>query len=194
MRSRGHERISICSTDRSGFVAAPGLVSLAMHPFRTVFAAATAAFLFTAPASAEPLKPMHFFEGRTEGNGTIKLFLRKPYRSHSIGRGRIEPDGSLSLVQRVEDEGSPPHERRWRIREVGPGHFAGTMSEASGAVTIDEVGGSYRFRFRMKGNLAVEQWLIPLPGGLSARNSIKIRKFGMTVGTSDGTIRKVAGL
>lgn len=165
-----------------------------MHIIRTGLAAAAAAVLVCAPAAAEPLQPMRFFEGRTESFGTIKLFLRKPYNSHSVGRGRIEPDGTLTLVQRVEDEGSPPRIRNWRIRQVAPGRYAGTMSDATGPVIIDEVGGSYRFRFQLKGNLAVEQWLIPLPGGLSARNSMKVRKYGLTVGTSDGTIRKVAAL
>jgi len=164
-----------------------------MHALRVSLLAASAAFLVSAPATAEPLKPMRFFEGRTEGFGTIKLFLKKPYRSHTVGRGVIESDGSLLLVQQVEDDGKPPRERRWRIRQVGPGRFAGTMSEASGPVAIDEVGGRYRFRFKMKGNFAVEQWLAPLPGGMSARNSMTVRKFGMTVGTSDGTIRKITG-
>jgi hypothetical protein len=164
-----------------------------MHALRAGLLAATAAFLLSAPATAEPLKPLRFFEGRTESFGTIKLFLKKPYRSHTVGRGVIESDGSLLLVQQVEDEGRPPRERRWRIRQIGPGRYSGTMSEASGPVTIDEVGGRYRFRFRMNGNFAVEQWLAPLPGGMSARNSMKVRKFGMTVGTSDGTIRKIAG-
>jgi hypothetical protein len=136
---------------------------------------------------------MRFFEGRTESLGTIRLFLKKPYRSRAVGRGVIESDGSLLLIQQVEDEGRPPRERRWRIRQVGPGRFSGNMSEAIGPVTIEEVGGSYRFRFKMKGNFAVEQWLVPLPGGTAARNSLKVRKFGMTVGTSDGTIRKIAG-
>lgn len=162
-----------------------------MHALRVGLVTAAAAFFLAAPATAESLKPLRFFEGRTETLGTIKLFMKKPFRSHSIGRGIIESDGSLLLIQRVEDEGKPPRERRWRIRQIGPGRYAGTMSEANGPVTIDDVDGRYRFRFKMKGNLAVEQWLIPLPGGLSARNSVKVRKFGMTVGTSDGTIRKV---
>ena len=134
---------------------------------------------------------MRFFEGRTESVGIIKLFLKKPYKSRAIGRGVIGPDGTLLLIQQVEDEGRPPRERRWRIREIGHGRFAGTMSDAIGPVTIQEVGGSYRFRFKMKGNFAVEQWLAPLPDGLSARNTLTVRKFGMTVGTSDGTIRKI---
>lgn len=164
-----------------------------MHALRVAFVAATAAFFYSAPATAETLKPLRFFEGRTETLGTIRLLMKKPFRSRSVGRGVIESDGSLLLVQRVEDEGKPPRERRWRIRQVGPGRYSGTMSEANGPVTIDDVDGRFRFRFKMKGNLAVEQWLIPLPGGLSALNSVKVRKFGMTVGTSDGTIRKVLG-
>ena len=165
-----------------------------MHALRVALLSASAAFLVAATATADPLKPMRFFEGRSEGFGTIKLLFKKPYRSHSVGRGLIEPDGSLLLVQQVQDEGRPLRERRWRIREIGSGHFAGAMSEAIGPVAIDQVGGRYRFRFKMKGNFAVEQWLAPLPGGMSARNSMTVRKFGMTVGTSDGTIRKIAGL
>jgi hypothetical protein len=43
----------------------------------------------------------------------------------------------------------------------------------------------------MKGNLAIEQWLTPMPGGRVARSKVSIRKFGMRVGSSDGTIRKL---
>jgi hypothetical protein len=97
----------------------------------------------------------------------------------------------LNLVQRVHEDGRPPFDRRWRMKQVGPGRFTGTMSEATGPVIVEEVGGSYRFRFKMKGNLSIEQWLTPLPGGRSAHSKISIRKFGVTVGRSDGSIRKL---
>ena len=155
--------------------------------------AAAAALLLPAPAAAAPAgSPMQFFEGRTEGSGTIRILLGKSFRTRSIGHGRFEPDGSLLFVQRVVDDGRPPRERRWKIRQTGPRRFTGTMSEATGPVTIDEVGGRYRFRFRMKGNLSVEQWLVPLAGGSVARNTMTIRKFGVKVGTSEGLIRRVA--
>lgn len=157
-----------------------------------ILPAAAAAFALAAPSAARPhVHPLKFFEGRTEGSGTVKIFTKERYRTRSIGRGRIEPDGSLTLVQQVQDEGKPRHERRWKIRQIAAGHFAGTMSEATGPVVIDEVGGNYRFRFKMKGHLAVEQWLAPLPGGASARNRMTVRKFGMTVGTGDGIVRKL---
>ena len=162
------------------------------------FAAAPAAIVALAVAASPSLwaterksDAMRFFEGRTESVATIKLVMRKPFKSRSIGRGEIKADGSLHLVQRVEDEGKPPHERRWHIREIQPGKFTGTMSEAKGPVTVDEIGGRYRFRFKMKGNVSVEQWITPLPGGKAANTKVTIRKMGVTVGQSDGTIRRL---
>ena len=151
--------------------------------------AAPILFAIAAPAAAQQqVDPLRFFSGQTETDGMVKIMFNKSFRSRSFGHGRIEPDGSLTLVQRVEDEGKPPRERRWRVREVRPGHWTATMNEAAGPVTIDQVGARYRFRFRMKGNVNVEQWLAPLPGGRTARTNTRARKFGMTVMTSEGTV------
>jgi len=134
---------------------------------------------------------LRFFEGRTEMVSLVKVALRKPYRSRTLGQGSIAPDGTLSLVQQVREDGKPPHQRQWRIQQIGPRSFAGTMSEAIGPVKVQELGGKFRFKFRMKGNLAVEQWVTPLPGGKSAQSRITVRKLGMLVAISDGTIRKL---
>lgn len=134
---------------------------------------------------------MGFFEGRTESIGTVKIAMKKPFRSRALGKGQIMADGTLILVQRVEDQGAQPRERRWRMRKVGPGRYSGTMSEARGPVVAEEVDGKYRFRFRMDGNVAVEQWLIPAPDWRSAKSRITIRKYGVRVGGSDGVIRKL---
>ena len=141
-------------------------------------------------AEAQLSDPMRFFEGRTESVSTVKLIMRKPFSSRSLGNGEID-EGVLNLVQKVKDDGKPAFDRRWKIRQVGPGKFAGTMSEAIGPVTADEIDGKYRFRFRIKGNVSVEQWLTPQPGGRSAKSKTIIRKLGMTVGRSEGTIRKL---
>lgn len=147
------------------------------------------------PASSGPAKiddPLRFWEGRTESISTVKIVMKKPYRSHAIGRGRIKPDGSLELVQRVDDEREGTKERRWQIRQVGPGRYSGTMSEAKGPITIEEIGGKFRFRFKMPGGVAVEQILTPLPGGRSASSKVTIKKLGVTVGRSEGTVRKIS--
>jgi hypothetical protein len=145
-----------------------------------------------ATPAREPVNPLRFFEGRTIGQGRVKVMFHKEYGTHSVGMGRIEPDGSLTLVQRVFDDGKPAHERRWRVRQTGPGRYTGTMTEAIGPVTIDKVGEGYRFRFRMDGRLNVEQMLTPLPGGRMASNSAKVRRFGLVVATTEGMVRKVA--
>jgi hypothetical protein len=141
-------------------------------------------------AEAQLTDPMRFFEGRTESVSTIKLIMRKPFASRSLGNGEID-NGVLSLVQKVHDDGRPVFDRRWRMRQVGPGKFTGTMSEAVGPVTADEIGGKYRFRFKLKGNVSVEQWLSPTPNGRSAQSKTIIRKLGMIVGRSEGSIRKL---
>ena len=146
----------------------------------------------TSPALADRVAgPLQFFEGRTEIVSLVRVVMKKPYRSRTLGQGSIAPDGTLSLVQQVKEDGKPPHQRQWRIRQVGPGSFSGTMSEAVGPVQVQELGGKFRFRFRMKGNLAVEQWVTPLPGGKSADSKTTVRKFGMRVASSEGTIRKL---
>jgi hypothetical protein len=143
------------------------------------------------PASAKTTDPLEFFSGRTESIGTVRITMKKPFRSRALGKGEIRSDGSLDLVQRVEDEGEQPRERRWRIRQVAPGRFTGTMTDAKGPVTVEEVGGRYRFRFRMDGSVAVEQWLTPMPDGRTAKSSVTIRKYGVRVGGSEAVIRKL---
>lgn len=153
-------------------------------------------FVFTlSPATVSAQQrgdPFSFFEGLTESVATLKVVMHKPVLTRSIGRGEVERDGSLSLVQRVEDEGQAPHMRRWLIRPAGPGRFIGTMSEATGPVTIDEIGNRFRFRMKLRGGLSIEQWLTPLPGGRAASSSMTVRKFGIAVASSQGTVRKIS--
>ena len=122
---------------------------------------------------------------------TVKVVMSKPYRSRTLGNGQLLPDGSLSLVQQVQDEGKPAASRRWKIRKIDEDSFSGTMSDAIGPVNVEEIDGRYRFKFKMKGNLAVEQWVTPLADGRTAKSSASVRKFGMRVATSEGFIRRL---
>lgn len=162
-----------------------------MFRFLTIALSLALAASISPPATAAEGEhdPLAFFEGTTESVSTVKVVLKKPFKSRALGTGKISPDGSLVLVQRVEGEG-PARSRRWHIRQVAPGRFTGTMSEATGPVSIEEVGGRYRFRFKMRGGLAVEQWVTPGADGRSARNRVTVRKFGVKVGHSEGVIRK----
>jgi hypothetical protein len=166
-------------------------VNRSISPLKPIIFAA--ALVAAGPAGGERIMdPLGFFEGKTESISTIKVMLKKPFRSKSVGMGEIRSDGSLYLVQRVEDDGKPPHDRKWHIRQTGPKSFSGTMSEAKGPVTVEEIDGRYRFRFKMKGSLSVEQWVTPINGGNSAKSRVIIRKLGVTVANSEGTIRRLA--
>lgn len=156
---------------------------------------ALAAIALSAPAAAAPAasaSPLAFFEGRTVSEGITKVVLKKPYKARSQGVGRIEPDGTLNLVQQVQEGAEPRKERRWRIRQVAAGRFSGTMSEAIGPVIVEKVGERFRFRFRMKGGLSVEQWLTPLAGGMTARSTLVVRKLGVAVARGEALIRRLA--
>lgn len=163
-----------------------------MYAFRLM--AAAPLVLLAAPlasASVQQVDPLRFFQGRTETVGSVKIMFHKAYRTHSIGAGRIEPDGSLTLVQRVEDEGRAPHDRRWHVRQTAPDRFSASMSEAVGPVMIERIGNRYRFRFKLKGDLNAEQLLTPLPGGRSALSNTIVKHWGITVATTDAIVRKV---
>ena len=165
----------------------------ALTPARTLagFAILAVTMLPSAAVADSDRAPLQFFNGKTEMVSTVKVIMKKPYQSRAVGTGRISSDGTLSLAQQVFDEGEPSKHRLWKIRQIASGHYAGSMTEAVSPVVVDEVDGRYRFKFRMKGNLSVEQWMTPLPGGNSARSNTVVRKFGMKVASSTGIIRRV---
>jgi hypothetical protein len=141
-----------------------------------------------APAAAFPV--LRFFEGRTEGTGRLKVLLRSAETVGVASFGRVAEDGTLLLAQTVSEGGKAPRTREWRIRETAPGRYSGSLTDAIGPVTGETVGDRLRLRYRMKGDLRVEQWLTLAPGGRAASNRLVVRKFGLTVATLDETIRK----
>jgi len=167
-----------------------------LHGFRMMklfgaFLVFACVLLAGTPALAAPLTdPLRFFEGHTETDGVVNVIMKKPRHVRNVGRGTISADGSLSLVQQVREEGKAPKERVWHIRKVGPNKFAGTMSDAVGPVTIEQVGDRYRFRFKLAGGLSAEQWVTPNAEGSAGRSVLTVRKLGITVARSVSTIRR----
>ena len=141
--------------------------------------------------AAQPFDPIRFFNGTTEGEGVLKVALRSPTEIRVQSRGRIEPDGTLSVRQIVSEGDKPARTREWRIREVSPGRYAGTLSDATAPVVGETIGNRLRLRFRIKGGLYVEQWLTFASGGRSVHNVMRVRKFGLTVASVDERIRKL---
>jgi hypothetical protein len=146
------------------------------------------------PAAADPLAarfdPVAFFTGRTEGKGTLRKIMSDPAPLHVEGVGRVAPDGTLILDQRVQESATAPRRRQWRIRETSPGRYAGSLTDAVGPMVGAMKGNRLHIRFTMKGGLDVEQWLTLQAGGRTLANRMTVRKFGMVVAALDETIRK----
>jgi hypothetical protein len=106
-------------------------------------------------------------------------------------RGRAQPDGAIALDQTIWEEGKPARSRSWRLRQVAPGRYAGTLSDAAGPITGEVRGGRLHLRFAMRGGMDVDQWLTLAPDGRSARNVLRVRKMGLTVAALEETIRKL---
>lgn len=143
-----------------------------------------------AEAATPAFNPQRFFVGATQGEGTLKVVLTPPRHTHVTGSGRLLYDRTLILTQVVAIETKPTREREWRLRELTPGHYEGTLSDASGPVTGDIVDGRLHLQYPMKGGVVANQWLTLEPGGRSAQNHMTITKLGMPVATIDETIRR----
>jgi hypothetical protein len=142
-------------------------------------------------AAAPRFDVAQFFVGRTQGEGVLNVMMSgsRSVRVRSIGRS--ERDGSVVLDQDIEEQGKPPRRRSWRLREVAPGRYAGTLSDAEGPVAGTATGNRLHLSFRMRGGMDVDQWLTVAPDTRSARNVLRVRKFGVTVAALEETIRKL---
>ena len=133
----------------------------------------------SAPAQGpKPFDPVAFFTGATQGRGMLKEMLGKEKRTSVQSVGRVDKQGLLILDQQVAVEGDPLRQRHWRLKQVAPGRFSGTLSDARGPVEVEVAGQSVRIRYRMKGNLRVEQTLTPLPGHRAVNNVATFHKWG----------------
>lgn len=135
--------------------------------------------------------PEVFFAGRTVGEGLLRVDLSHSKRVHVEGRGQIGPDGAFTLVQRVEQQGSPARTRSWRLQSQRDGRFDADLNDAVGPVDVDVEGNLLHVHFVMKGGLGVEQWIYLQPGGQTALNRMVVRKFGIPVAVLRETIRKI---
>ena len=143
------------------------------------------------PAGGPSFAPIDFFAGHTDGVGRLKVIMSHAGSVHVEGDGHVGRDGTLTLVQHIEQEGKPAHGRRWSLRATGSGTYAVDLSDAVGPVSAKVDGNILHIRFRAKRGLGIEQWLALQPGGREARNHLVVRKFGVPVAVLDETIRKI---
>lgn len=144
-----------------------------------------------AAAPARAFDPVAFFSGRTEGHGTVDEIAASPKSMHVTGTGTLRADGVFVIDQTVRIQGDPAKQRRWHLRQISPGRFGGTISDASGPVSGVVTGSRMQISYTMKGGMKVSQTLTLSADGRSLSNAMKVRKFGIVVATVAETIRKL---
>ena len=166
-------------------------IILRFRPWLVMAAAASlAAVPSTSSAQASRgFDPVAFFMGRTTGQGTLKKMLSSAQATHVSGIGRME-GAVLVLDQTVTIAGEKSRDRQWRLRAAGPGRWTGTLSDARGAVDASAAGAVLTIAYTSNDGMGIVQTVTLAADGRSARNLMKIRKFGMAVATLDETIRR----
>ncbi len=142
--------------------------------------------------SAAPARfdPAAFFTGRTTSEGTLSQIFtaRKTTRVSTFGTRAA--NGDMVLEQDVTIGDQPTRHRTWRLRETTPGHFTGTISDAADDLSGTLAGNTLTLTYTMDNHLGVHQVITVNPGGQSARNVMRIRRFGITVARLEETIRR----
>ena len=126
-----------------------------------------------------PFDPVAFFNGASRGEATLSQVLKSDRRVTVESRGRMGKDGWLTLDQHIVMAGDKPRDRQWKLRQVGAGRWAGTLTDAVGPVDAVADGGGVRIRYTMKGGLHVEQTLMPIAGRNALDNHLYVTKFGV---------------
>jgi hypothetical protein len=149
------------------------------------------AFLALAAAPSAPLDLAAFFNGRTHADNVLKVVFHGPEKLVVDSVGKREGNEFVQ-VDTVHEGDKPVRTRVWRTREIAPGHFTGTLSDAIGPVDIVVSGNTATIRYLMSdGRLKIVQQMQLEDGGRALSNHVVAKKFGLTFAHVDGTIRKL---
>ena len=154
-----------------------------------VLAASTA---LHAQGSTAPVRfdPAAFFTGRTTSEGTLSQIFSSDRRTRVSTFGTRQRNGDMVLEQDVTIGDQPTRHRVWRLRETTPGHFTGTISDAADDLAGSLTGNTLTLTYTMDNHLGVHQEVTVQPGGQSAVNVMRIRRFGITVARLREVIRR----
>jgi hypothetical protein len=157
--------------------------------------AASALVLLCAGTPAAAQKPkldmLAFFAGKTHAENVMKIVLKKPVPLIVDSIGGKGDRGDFVLIDTVREGDKPVRQRKWIMRQTGPGRYAGTLTDAVGPVDVQIAGDTANIRYVMKGGLRIEQELKLQPDGKTLTNRVLAKKLGMKFAHVDGTVRKL---
>ena len=145
-----------------------------------------------AQADAPRFDPFTFFAGKSSGTGVFAKVRANdtPVQVTSSGRiitevsresGWAAPPRRVLVVDQTIREGEKPaRKRQWRLHEVAPGRYEGTLSDAISPVTGYTQGNLLVVEFTIKGSFKVRQELTLSPDGQRAHNVTRISQLGVT--------------
>ena len=166
-----------------------------LAPLALMLAACVSAPQALAPfaqADAPRFDPFTFFAGASRGEGVLDKVRSDPVPVQVTSLGRIvtettresawaaPPRRVLVIDQTIREGEKPARTRQWRLVEVAPGRFEGTLSDAISPVTGTAEGNRLVIEFTIKGSFKVRQELTLSPDGQRAHNVTRISQLGVT--------------
>lgn len=148
------------------------------------------AALALAAAAPAQLDIVGFFTGRTHADNDIKIVFHSAHKLIVDTLGRREGNEFVE-VDTVHEEGKPVRSRTWHMRELGPNHFTGTLSDATGPVDMTVSGTTATIRYVLNGGLNIFETMQLQRDGRTLSNHVEARKLGLKFARVDGAIRKV---
>lgn len=145
-----------------------------------------------AQSTARSFDPGAFFTGRTTSEGTLSQIFSATRTTRVSTFGTRQRNGDMVLEQDVTIGDEPTRHRVWRLRETTPGRFTGTISDAADDLEGTLSGDTLTLTYTMDNHLGVHQVITVNPGGQSASNVMRIKRFGITVARLRETIRREA--
>ena len=153
---------------------------------------APAALASTTTMPATVFRPEEFFTGQTTGYGSLKVLMRRRTNIAVKSNGRMQSDGTLVLDQVITRSQKPTKMREWQLRELAPGHYTGSLTDAIGPVVGDVEGSDFHVMYKTKSGVSVDQHLVLQKNKNRVLNRMVFRKFGILVGRMSESIQRSA--
>ena len=149
--------------------------------------------LCAAPATAADkpkLDMLAFFAGKTHADNVLKVVLKKPVPLIVDSIGGKGDRGDFVMIETVHEGDKPVRQRKWIMRQAGPNHFTGSLTDAVGPVDVQIDGDTATIRYVMKGGLKIEQHLKLSADGRTLVNQVVAKKVGLKFARVEGIVRK----
>ena len=132
-----------------------------------------------------------FFTGHSHADNVLKIAFHRPTPLIVDSVGGKGDRGDFVLIDTVHEGDKPVRTRQWVMRQAAPGHFIGSLSDATGPVDIVVSGNTAVVQYVMKGGLRVRQQMDLLADGKTMANQVVVKKFGLKFASVEGKIRKL---